>query len=404
MPRSAKASWIGPGGERRDHRVRGGQDPGPRAEVRVQGELVGRGAVGLGEPPGELEQVEQARPAPLVDVLVRVTHGGHREAAPEDAGDQVRLGHVRVLVLVQEDRPIPRAVVQADVGEALHDLEGLRDLVAEVDDPQVLLQPLEPRHGPGQLDALERRPVRLVALVGSELLEPRPVEGDDLVRRDPVIGHLFGEQEDRIDQRGLPFGLHVFEGHLVEDPRAQLGPLGGREDALTGLDAGQQAVSLEDLRRELVVVHHRGLLALLQLDGRQRPANAQREVLGGLDREGQAQHVPGKHAAPIRGHPAQRHQRQVDDPGGHHRRLAGARAGHDHTWLERHRDGPPLLLGGVRPQGVPDLRRHRGGVDRSHRATPCRASAIGKTSLPSGNNGHRVLKSQKRQFAPGSGR
>ena len=53
---------------------------------------------------------------------------------------------------------------------------------------------------------------------------------------------------------------------------------------------------LEDLGREPVVVEDLGLLALGQLHRGERAPDAERQVLGGLVRERQAQDVAGKDA------------------------------------------------------------------------------------------------------------
>src|SRR5437867_3797127 len=59
-------------GDGPDDRVRGGEDPGPGTEVRIQGEASGRRSFRPREPLGELEQVVERGAAPRVDVLVRV--------------------------------------------------------------------------------------------------------------------------------------------------------------------------------------------------------------------------------------------------------------------------------------------------------------------------------------------
>src|SRR5439155_2691390 len=94
----------------------------------------GLGTVGRSELRAEGDEVEEARAAPGIDALVRIADGRHRETLSEDAVDQVRLGHVRVLVLVEDNGGEAFAVLPDDLREAFHDLEGERDLIAEVDD------------------------------------------------------------------------------------------------------------------------------------------------------------------------------------------------------------------------------------------------------------------------------
>ncbi len=83
------------------------EDPGARAEVRVQRELRGLGPVGERELRAEVQQVPQARAAPGVDVLVGIADRRHRVALPEHGAHQDRLRVVRVLVLVEQDGAEP---------------------------------------------------------------------------------------------------------------------------------------------------------------------------------------------------------------------------------------------------------------------------------------------------------
>ena len=239
------------------------QDARPRTEVRVEGEL-GRGRpVGPGEVGGELEEVEQAGPTPRVDVLVGIAHRGHGEASAEHGPEQGGLGHVGVLVFVEHHGVEPRAVVLHHLREALHDVEGQRDLVTEVDHSERSLQLLEPPRRAGQLDALGRRLPCPFAPGRPERREPALVEGDHLFGRPAVVRHLVGEGEDLVHHRGLPLHGELFEldRRIVEDPGAHLGPLGPGEDPPAGLDACQQPVPFDDLRREPVIVQDRGLLS-----------------------------------------------------------------------------------------------------------------------------------------------
>jgi hypothetical protein len=85
-----------------DHTVGRLEDPGPRAEVRVQRQLRGLGSVEERELRAEVQEVPQARAAPGVDVLVGVADRRHRMAVAEHPAHQDRLGVVRVLVLVEQ--------------------------------------------------------------------------------------------------------------------------------------------------------------------------------------------------------------------------------------------------------------------------------------------------------------
>src|SRR5439155_14969038 len=146
-----------------------------------------------------LEQVEEARAAPRVDALVRVTHGGHREAVSEGAGDQVRLRDVRVLVLVEHDRTEVRAILPNDLGVALDDVERERDLVAEVDDAELPLPLPEPLHRPRELHPLERGAIRRLPAMLAELGETRLAERDHIGWLAAVVRELVREGQDLDD-------------------------------------------------------------------------------------------------------------------------------------------------------------------------------------------------------------
>ncbi len=207
-------------GDLLDDAVGRGQDPGPRPEVRIQGQPPGGGPVGLAELLLELEEVEQAGPPPAVDALIGIAHRRHREAVAEQPVDQRSLGHIGVLVFVQHHRRIAGAILLGRAREPFDDLQGERDLVSEVDDPEVSLQLAEPSDGSGQLDAFERCSMGAVAAVSGEGDEAFLVELDDPFGVHPVVGHLVGELKDLADQGGLPFGAHVLEhrAHVARRP------------------------------------------------------------------------------------------------------------------------------------------------------------------------------------------
>ncbi len=220
-----------------------------------------------------------------------------------------------------------------------------------------------------------------------------------------MVLRLGIEVQDLVDHAGLPLGLDVLEGHLVEHAAGELHALRLAQHTLAALDPREDAVAIEHLRRHGVVVHDLGLLALGKVDARQRTAHAAAEVLRGLHGEGQAQHVAGEDAGVVVGPDAiESGERQVDDAGGHHAGLARPRAGHEDVRLERHRDRCPLLVGGRRSPHRGDDLRGDGGRVRAHAGAPLRTCSTGNTGCPSGYNGHNVWKSQNRQFAYGFGR
>ena len=84
--------------------------------------------------------------------------------------------------------------------------------------------------------------------------------------------------------------------HLLKDLAAQIAPLSGGQHSPSGFDTGERAVPLQDLGGEPVVVQDLGFLALREIDRSQRMANLGPQVLRGLVREGQAEHVPRTNA------------------------------------------------------------------------------------------------------------
>ena len=254
-----------------DHRVGGREDARPRAEVRVQRQLRGGRAVGPRELLREAEQVVERGPAPRVDVLVGVADRGDRVAGAEQRRHQLGLRDVRVLVLVEQHGLEARAMVGDHVGEPRHDLERAVDLVAEVDHAELGLQLAVDHGGLDQLDPLLRRLVGALGAVRLQHLEAVREPGQRVAGRDPVVLQLIVELEDLADQRGLEGRRRELEGHAVEHPAAQLLALGLVQHARAGLEAGQHPVAVEQRRREPVVVHDLGLLALGELERARAP-------------------------------------------------------------------------------------------------------------------------------------
>ena len=384
-------------GDRRDEGVGRGEDPSARAEVRVQREPRRGCAVRAPEPLRELEQVVQGRATPGVDVLIRVADGRDRMPGPEERVHQVRLRDVRVLVLVEEHRRVPRALVHHDARVPLGDLDRAVDLVAEIDHPELALQLAVARRGLGQLHALLRG---FVDAVRPGVLQQLESGGDvrlHLHGGDAMVLGLLVELEDLRHERGLPRRGRVLERHPVEHPRAELGPLRLREHACAGLEAREHAVALEQRGREPVVVRDLRLLALGQVQGGQRPAHAQPEVVRRLVREREAQDVAGQDPL-VRldaVDPADRCERQVHDARRHHGRLPRSRTSDQDARLQRPRDRGPLLLGG--------LGAHRRDDGGRHHARPVHA-VTSRSGRPSGQSGQRLRNSHQWQSACGLGR
>ena len=206
--------------------------------------------------------------------------------------------------------------------------------------------------------------------------------------------NLVVELQDLAHERGLVGGRGVLERHAVEHAPAEFLALRLAEHAGARLEPGEHAVPIEQGRREPVVVHDLGFLALGELEVRERTPDAQAQVLGRLVREGEAQHVARHHARRVDA--AEGTEREVDHARGHHGGLARSGAGDQHAGFERPRDRRPLLVGG--------LGAHRGGDLRRRHTGAHRAAASSKTGCPSGNNGQSDLKSHQKQFAVGFGR
>ena len=297
----------------------------PERKLVYRGSLVASSPSAFANCFGNSSRLNSDAPAPGVDVLIGVADRRHRMTAAEDTRHQPGLRDVRVLVLVEEHRGEPVAILLRDLGMLLHDVERELDLIAEVDHAELALQLAEDRARLRELDALPRGSVRAIGAMVLELLEPLFVELDDLVGRTEVVGRLIVEREDPVDDTREPLGLDDLERHPIEDPPAELDPLRRREDPLVRLDADQDAVAVEELGREPVVVADLGFLAVGEVEAGQRPADPLLEVLRRLVGEGEAEHVAGKDALLLRGEPAERDQRQVDDARGHHRGLARTR-------------------------------------------------------------------------------
>jgi hypothetical protein len=388
------------GRELADQDVRGFEDPRAGAEVGVEGELGRLAAVELPELVRELEEVEERRSAPRVDVLIGVADRRHRMPVPEDTRHQPGLRHVGVLVFVEEDRRETVAILTGDLRVLLDDLERQLDLITEVDHSELTLQLTEHGARSRELDPLLRGSEGPIGPVILQLLQPMLVERDDLVGRAEVVRRLVVEGQDPVDDPRHPLGLDDFEGHPIQDTRAQLDTLSRCEDPLVRLDADQHSVTLEELGGEPVVVGDLRLLPVREVETRQRVPDASLQVLGRLVREGEAEDVAGEDARMVRGEASERHERQVDHSRSHHGGLPRPGTRDQHVRLERPRDRAPLLLRGSPPtQDVEDLLRIRRGRTHAGLFTEIAGSPTSKRGRPSGKRGQSDWNSQKKQFA-----
>ncbi len=328
----------------------------PRSAIHAQGgvgrRLPGRG----GEVVGESREVPQGRAAPLIDRLVGVSDGGHREPVAEEGAEELALCRVRVLVLVEEDDPVAASEACGDRRMLGHDPMGEPNEVAVVHEPEAPLPLFVGGECRGE-GAPSRRclcrvgPVReirrvseMVAETGGkrcELSHPRRSVAE--IQRGIVDGACgFGEQlagrTGRQDRRIPP--------HSHDRPELTKDPV--REAVIRrDLDASTVPCVIGELESEPFC-----------------------EFLGGLVREGDAESLFGLETAG---------PDECRQPLRHRGRLPGAGAGDDSQRLEGVADDG--LLFGTRLEGV-----HRENASR-----------------PSGHSGHTCFTAQRSQVRERTG-
>ena len=172
----------------------------PERKLVYRGSLVAASPSALANCFGNSSRLNRRRAAPGVDVLIGVADRRHRMTTAEDTRHQPRLRDVRVLILVEEHRGEPLAVLGRDLGMLLDDVERELDLVAEVDHARARASaPGRPRTPSRARCARERDPYARSERWSLQLLEPLLVELDDLVGRAEVVRRLIVEREDPVD-------------------------------------------------------------------------------------------------------------------------------------------------------------------------------------------------------------
>ena len=323
----------------------------------------------------EGEDVVHGRPAERVDGLVVVADDRDVAMLLGEDRDEFGLGAVRVLELVDEDVPEPSGDRGSRLGRGPHEVQGQRDLVAEVDGPVLRHQPLVGRVGAGQL-ALARGPFERrhgviggprVGVAGSGGVGHEPCLGGDPVGECLVVGWADvlvlataeeggqgGQEAGRIAERPVGVELELEQVLPQEDHHLGTGQDAhvGRQAELQGVLADQpvaEGMERRDRRVRVPVGHEL--------------VHADRHLLGGLvgERERQDLRRPGASGGDEPGDPTR------DDLG-----LAGAGAGHD-----QHRPvavGDRAKLIGVEPaeQGGHPVRGWWGGCRRhdGHEVAP----------------------------------
>lgn len=362
-PYGAVVLGAGCGPQRLHARVHGAQGGGEAVgevqEAAAAAPVLGEGvaargaAVAVREVLGEVVQVGDGGAAPAVDGLAGVADGGHgvSGALAEEAGEQQPLGDGGVLVLVEEDDLELVAQDRADLGPGGGEFGGAGDLVTEVEQVAGALggavaddEVEEFAAGGGGLGGLAQ--LGVAEFGAREDGEQVGVVRAEPVGRDEVLGE-FGVEGEQVGDEGRegPGERRVRAGGLAEHARGELVAGGVGEEPGGGLQADAEAVVGEELSGEGVVGGDAGLAGRVvgvddvgvgDAGADEGGADALGEFAGGLVGEGEAEDLLGSDLA------------RADEPdhaGGHHRRLAGAGAGHDDLRGERRGDAGRLLRG-----------------------------------------------------------
>ncbi len=292
----------------------------------------------------ERVEVAERRAAPGEDRLVVVADDGDVAVRLDQRAEQRELRGVGVLELVDQHVPVAALKAARGRGVLAQQSEAQRDLVAEVDDPGLLLQRGVRGIDRGELllrlglvgadvgvDALthrrpERRRVRVVSL-----------------GRDVLVARAAEEIEER---------THVAEriaGGSVSAQRQVVQMLADEDDLLrAGEDAELAAASeLErELAEHLVAETVEGLDAGVVQAERRVEVDALLHLRGGLLGEGDREDLVRFRRAG---------GDELDDPGGEHVRLPGAGAGDDEQRSGPVHDRAALLLGERREDVRPRL-------------------------------------------------
>ena len=288
-----------------DERRRGAQDVGRGAVVALQADHPGAGEIAL-----EAQDVADLGAAPRIDRLVVVADAAQVPVRLRQEAQPQVLGHVGVLVLVDQDVAEPALVSREDLGVVLKQREGVQKQVAEI----------------GGVHGLQA--FLVVAIQGQHPATAgvRAFRVGDLVRRQAAVlpalddaEHGAGRQALLVDAVGLDELLDQPElVVLVED-----GEIGRQPDGL--------GVGAQDARPQGMEGAHPPALHRPRQDGGDPVPHLARRPVGKRHR----QHLAG---------PGQAADQDVGEAADQHPGLAGAGAGeHQHRSL-RGLDGGPLGL------------------------------------------------------------
>ncbi len=317
--------------DRSERAVVAAQHDGPAAGVAV----------------AEREDVVDRRSPERVDRLVVVAHHGHVSMAVGERSDELGLGPVRVLELVDQD--VPEATGDRGPGRRRcpDEAQGECHLVAEIDAAVGGQQPLVRGVGSGQLELPARLLGRGVGRRGADLgglgtsrglgqafrLDRQAIGVCQVVgRRDVLVLAAAEQRRERGQEAGRvperPVGVEVELEEVLAQEDHDLGP---GQDAQVGRQAELQRVVPDEAVAEGMERRDRGVRVAV----RHELVDADRHLLGGLVGEGQGQDLR-RLRTPRRDEPG--------DPPGDDLGLAGAGAG-DHQQRARAMGDRPELVG-----------------------------------------------------------
>jgi hypothetical protein len=258
-----------------------------------QRQRLGHALAGLaGEVLAEGQQVVHGRAAEGVDRLAGVADRHDRRAGPAEELHQAALGDVGVLVLVQQHVGVADAQRLGEVSVLGDQLEGLGDLVAEVDAAAAALLLGVALDQAGELDALAGGvdlPVRH-ALAGLRPLQQQPRVLGDLGGLDQMVGAGGGQLEGLADGGAGGADVQVLEALAVQKTEQDLVLLRLAEQVGVGLHPHPDPVLLDQVGREGVVGVDGDLAVGVGAVAGERLPHPGVQLGGGLVGEGERQH------------------------------------------------------------------------------------------------------------------
>ena len=295
----------------------------PNGRASVEGEVHGLGgcAVFTREVDGEVGEVLERGPSPLVDGLVGVAHCRHREAVAEHRPQHLALSGIGVLVLVQQHHPVPAADASGDLGMLVHQSMGGGDEVGVVDDAEGCLATPVGQEG-----------VCHLATAGCDISIVIGV--CEVSRVEQMVTQLACQRRQFVDPTARRSEIEGGVLSVAEGIPQQLAGVAGSDDRCRAFDAHDGSELAQEAVGEPVVGGDLDLPALLGEVG-EFGAEFGCEFLGCLVGEGDAEGLLGFHLPALD---------QVAETERHRRGLAGSGTRGDAEWEQRVLDDP-LLFG-----------------------------------------------------------